>query len=516
MSASNKKKANQEGLSERELKRQQEAKEARRSTVLYVTVGIVCVVLAVFMVIWNTGMVQRNATAVTINGVKYSAADTQYYFNTTKLGILNFYYSNLGITPFDTSSSTKDQVYDSSTGQTWYDYLMEQTLDTMELHAAALAKVQEEGYTMSAETKEQLDADLAELATAWEGTGYADQEAFIKANYGPYMTYDRLVELCTNAYLAQDYLASVNDGFTYTDADYQAYYEENADALDSFTITQFVVLAKVDTTDEEGKSLEMTEEEQAAALEEAKTEAKALAEEIKAKLEAGEDAQALADAYDEQLYSSEVSAVRTGSSVNTSYSDWAYDSARQNGDVTLAEYDSGSNTYYYYVARFEGRERDDSATHDVRHILIAPESGEGTDEVTDEQKAAAQAEAQELLEQWKAGEATEDSFAALAQTESDDTSSAAQGGLITGITPTSSYVESFRDWAVDPARKSGDTGLVESEYGWHIMYYVGDGMPVWKSTADSALRTQDYQDWQDAALEGYDASTGIGVKFVQA
>lgn len=515
VSASNEKKTRSQGLSEREMKRQQEAKEAHRSSILYGVVGTICVLAAAFLVIWNTGLIQRNATTVTVNGVKYTAADTQYYFNTTKNGILNFYYSNLGMLPFDTSSSTKDQIYDSTTGQTWYDYLMEQTLDTMALQTAALEKIQEEGYTMSAATQEQLDSALASLDTAWEGTTYTSRDAYIRANFGPYMTYDRLVELYNNSYLAEDYLSSINDGFTYTDADYESYYQENADSLDSFTTTQFAIQAKVNTTDDEGNTIEMTDEEKADALEQAKTEAKALAEEIQGKLEAGEDAQTLADTYDEQLYSSSISQVQTGSALNSSYSEWAYDSARQAGDVTIAEYDGGSTSYLYYVVRFEGRERDDSPTHDVRHILISPETDDGSSEPTDEQKAAAKAKAEELLEQWKAGEATEDSFAALAQTESADTGSASNGGLISGITPTSSYVESFRDWAVDSSRNPGDTDIVESTYGYHIMYYVGDGLPVWESTADSALRSQDYDEWETALTEGYTPSTGFGLNFLQ-
>ena len=66
-----------------------------------------------------------------------------------------------------------------------------------------------------------------------------------------------------------------------------------------------------------------------------------------------------------------------------------------------------------------------------------------------------------------------DSFAALAKEKSKDTGSAADGGLISGITSSANYVESFRNWATDSSRKVGDTGIVESEYGYHIMYYSG-------------------------------------------
>jgi hypothetical protein len=35
-------------------------------------------------------------------------------------------------------------------------------------------------------------------------------------------------------------------------------------------------------------------------------------------------------------------------------------------------------------------------------------------------------------------------------------------------------VESFENWCFDESRKAGDHGMVETTYGYHIMYYVGD------------------------------------------
>ena len=517
MSASREKKTRQDGTTQgptsREQKKQQEAQEARRTTVLYTVVGVVCAALAIFLIVWNTGLIQRNATAVTINGTKYQAADVQYYFTTARTSILNT-YAQYGMTPFNYNTSTKGQVYDSKTGETWFDYLMDQALDTMARTAALADKANAEGYTLSAAAQDTLDSYLSDLDSRWSEYGYSSQEKFIQNNYGSDMTYDRLVKLITQDLLASDYANYTGESFTYSDAEYQSYYQEHADELDAFTLTQFVFQARAAATDAEGNAIEMTDEEKAAALEEAKAQSKAAAEAFQARLEAGEDPEALKEEYADDLYSSSISEVRTGSSVNTAYSEWMYDSARRSGDITLAEYDS-TTAYNYYVVRFEGRQRDDTPTADVRHILIAPETDEGATEATEEQIADAKAKAEELLSQWEAGEATEDSFAALARENSSDTGSASTGGLITGITPTSSYVESFRDWAVDSARKSGDTGLVQSTYGWHIMYFVGDGDPTWKLTADNALRSADYEQWQNAATVGYTASTGLGIKFVQ-
>lgn len=97
------------------------------------------------------------------------------------------------------------------------------------------------------------------------------------------------------------------------------------------------------------------------------------------------------------------------------------------GDITLVEYAGGSSeSYNYCVALFHDRVRDDAPTADVRHILIGAADANITP--TEEQYEQAKAKAEELLAQWEAGDATEDSFAQLAQENSADTSSASNGG----------------------------------------------------------------------------------------
>lgn len=112
----------------------------------------------------------------------------------------------------------------------------------------------------------------------------------------------------------------------------------------------------------------------------------------------------------------------------------------------------------------------------VRHILVSVEGGtedeDGTVTYSEEDWNTALAEAERILQEWKDGEATEDSFAQLATTYTDDTASASTGGLYTDISIDASYVEAFLNWSIDAARVSGDTDIVQTEYGYHIMYFV--------------------------------------------
>lgn len=113
----------------------------------------------------------------------------------------------------------------------------------------------------------------------------------------------------------------------------------------------------------------------------------------------------------------------------------------------------------------------------VRHILICPEGGTWDDATqqtvySEDEWAAAKTKAEAVLEQWKNGDATEQSFGELAKTETADTYSAEAGGLYAGIYKGSGMVEEFQNWAIDPARVTGDTGIVKTSYGYHIMYFV--------------------------------------------
>lgn len=112
---------------------------------------------------------------------------------------------------------------------------------------------------------------------------------------------------------------------------------------------------------------------------------------------------------------------------------------------------------------------------DVRHILLQPETN-GTDEngkaiSTDDDIEACRQAAQTLLDQWLAGDATEDSFAALAAEHTTDSGSASNGGLYTDIYE-GQMVPEFEDWCFDESRQPGDYGIVQTSYGFHLMYFV--------------------------------------------
>lgn len=122
-----------------------------------------------------------------------------------------------------------------------------------------------------------------------------------------------------------------------------------------------------------------------------------------------------------------------------------------------------------------GITKDSGMLVDVRHILVQLDdpaaAGNGQVTYTDDQWEACRQKAQELLDKWKAGKADEDYFAELANANSKDGGSNTKGGLYTQVAQ-GEMVQAFNDWIFDEARITGDTGLVKTEFGYHVMYFV--------------------------------------------
>lgn len=130
---------------------------------------------------------------------------------------------------------------------------------------------------------------------------------------------------------------------------------------------------------------------------------------------------------------------------------------------------------------------------DVRHILIAVEGGtegeDGEKTYSEAEWEACKAEAQKVLDEWLAGEATEDSFAALAHEYSEDTGSNENGGLYQNLDSKSGFVQEFIDWYMDESRKPGDYGLIRTGYGYHVMYFV-ESEAQWIRTCRQGVMTE--------------------------
>lgn len=516
MSASREKKTRQ-GATYAQRRNNKAEEKSSRMRVVYGVVGVVIAVLAIALLVWDSGFFQKRTTAVTIDGEDFSPATVQYYYHNAMSQTL--YYAKLGAnTGFDSSLDPKDQIQDEESGTTWYDYFLNQGLTSLTQVTMINHAAQKEGYTLSAVGQAYVDMRMEEMEQSARANNYSSLEGFLRANYGSYMTEKLYKDILTAQVTASYYQQDHQDGLTYSDEELESYYQENKNSLDTFKYSLFTVQASIDTTttDADGNSVDLTDEEKQAAFDTAKAQALATAQEIQNKLAAGSDAADLAEEYSDQLYSSSVHQSQLGSSFSSSdYADWLYDAARQAGETTIAENDqSDSYVYNYYVVQIDSRTRDEAATADVRHVLVSAGSNP-----TDEQFNQAEEKAQSLLDSWKSGSADEESFAVMAVENTADTGSQMSGGLYTGVSPYSGFITDFANWCLDSSRQSGDTGLVKntgsSTQGWHIMYFVGWDDPTWKLTAKNALASEATQEWASGLYEGVEAQQGSGIQYVK-
>ena len=148
----------------------------------------------------------------------------------------------------------------------------------------------------------------------------------------------------------------------------------------------------------------------------------------------------------------------------------------------------------------------------VRHILIAVEGGTENDDgtITFPEEALAQqalAEAERILNLWLENP-TEENFGALALEYTAD-GNGSEGGLYTGVAA-GKMVRTFNDWCFDPQRQVGDYGIVETRFGYHIMYFSARGEETWLTNTREVYLSQQQSALLEAMMAQYELKVSYG------
>lgn len=532
MSASREKKQRrgdpEQGLTQKQRAELREKKAAKQKTVLYTAIGVIIAILVVILLVWHSGIFQRGTTALTVDGRTYNVNDVDYYFHTE---VIKAYNSSYG-SSFDTQTDLREQYVDEEQTQTYYDYFMNLAIQDLTQVAALENAADEAGFTLSEEDEANIKDEITSIKDYSAQLGYADFNGYLKANFGKYMTAGAFENCVRRDMLATNFKQDYSDKLDITDDEIQTYYDEHKDQLDSFDYRYIFVDGSAPSgTDADGNAVDPTEAETAAAMQTAKTKADEFAAAVKAaddkdatfaELAPNYVSESSKDSYTEDPDYSLQSGVVGSNVAAQTYGSWLLDASRTAGDVDVIEGSTG-----YYVVLFLDRYLDETPTADIRHILIKAEltqeddpSTEDVDESTvptQEALDAAKAKAQSLLDQWNAGDKTAESFGELANANSDDPGSNTNGGLYEKVYK--GYFTIFDSWLFgDETRQPGDTTLIENtnsgQQGWCVVYYQGADDPVWKNTADSALRTDGLNTWLTSLTEGLEATQGDGIKYV--
>lgn len=515
MSASREKKNRQElaaqGHVDPRVERQQkEAAERKKNKLIYGGVAVLFVIVAAVVLLYNSGIFQRSAIALTVDGKDFTATEVDYFYHATLNSVASSNYSSyMGI---DTSKSMKDQTMnamakmllqiDAEEDITWDQYLKDTAKSNLTRIYLMSEKAKAEGMTFDDHMQEEMQSNIDTI------TAYAKQNgmtfaSYLKRAYGSNMTESIFKELCEMDALATHYQEQYLDSLTYTDAELEACYEADKNSYDMTDYEYISFKATADsTTDADGNTVDPTDEEQAAAKKAAEDAAADAAE----RYAAGETLEDIAASYEDiASYTHQ----EEGTYADTDMMNWVFDASRTEGETGTVNTDSN-----IYFVLFHSRARQDYQVVNARHILFEADTSalDSTSETYEADvadiKESAHNDAEKALKEWQDGGATAELFAQMAGELSGDAGSASNGGLYEGISKTTNFIPEFLDWCFADGRKVGDAGVIDTSYGSHVMYLDSFGDPYWKVQATNTLKNDAYTAWlaengtTDAVTEG--------------
>lgn len=529
MNESNEKKLPDSKLTAKQLEEKKEAKKLKLYTVSFVAVValLVCIALGVGIsrAVANSGVREKNTIAYTVGDHQLNSVEMSYFF----IDAVNNFYSTNGsyaaLYGLDVTKALDQQYVDEANGITWADNLMESAKQNAQSTYALVDAANAEGYTLSEDAQAQIDTTINNISGYATLAGAKNADAYLKAFYGKGSSVESFREYVTLNTLANQYYSSHRDSLTYTNDQLREKEAENYDQYSSFTYNQYYVAVSKfltgGTTDEDGKTT-YSDEERLAAVQAAQDAANSLTELEDPSVEAFDEAisKLSINAESETAVNSTAYANNIYTSVNSNLRDWLSDSSRKEGDMTVIKAattstdDDGNETETvngFYVVYYVDRNDNNINLVNVRHILVSFQGGtteNGQTTYSDAEKAAAKSSAEAILADWLAGEHTEESFAALADEKTDDSGSKGNGGLYEDVYP-GQMVTAFNDWCFDDSRQVGDTGIVESDYGYHVMYFVGQADETYRDyMIERDLRSSDMETWYTALVDAVTVADG--------
>ena len=507
-------------------------KKDHTTTIVLIAIVALLALALIFVIFADSGIKDRNTVIVSSDNYEVTAPMIPYYANSAYSNMFyqyfNIYYSYLG--DANTAYQYAAQMMSSYTLDDFFDSALVSAKEIVVLCEAAKAN----GLTLDDEDNASIKEALASFGSDFSGTfgtGVKEKDVRkameLEALAGKY--YDKFYEEKTDAVTDADiqkYIEENKEDFyashylkfdiTLSAEDYmdlEAQFEEAKALADKYlpliaaakTESEFknqIIRYLVDRDFNAAAQTELSEETLAdeAALEAVKQtvitnliatlvdekEAENIADAATAKVYATLEStcsDALDDLAGEQAYVESAEADEIKWLVNA---DSLQYSTKSVDNSTDEEY---SHSVYMLT---EPLHMEDSETVNVGHILVKAEEGTATEE----ELTAAENEAQEILATYLAGEKTKESFETLAKEKTDDS------GVFYDNVAKGQMVEAFENWIFSEDRKEvGETGIVKTEFGYHVMYWNGKGENTSVTSAKEGIVSKQYQSFVEEAAK---------------
>ncbi len=536
-----------------EKKKEKKENQTPAKRKLKVIIPVVVVVLAVAIgLCFFFGVPQRTFTAVKVSdGSKVSQAEYQYYYMQVYNNYMQtayqyeqyysaYYGEGVGVmmTGFDYTKTPAEQSYTPSEedkeaftkkygeNPTWADFIEETSVNACKEISLINKEAQKAGFKLSEDGTKEINDYIEELRSSAAKDNYS-LNAYLKENYGRGMTESLLRSILIKQQTYTEYTQQKQTELTdsITNDQITAAYKENPNEYNTVSVRYFTFATTAPTSTDDKK---LTDEEIAAQVKKDNAANKAKADEFlsKATLDNFSDltveyAEKDKVSYykDNDTYSKleDSNASTLEQYFNEDAVKWAYDKARVVGDkqVFSATDDDGAVTYNVLLLTSLPSRDDTKQPVGVRHILFATEkttTGEDGQQKTEKLRTLEEAKklAEDTMAAWVKNGAKEEEFIKLANEKSDDTGSSDNGGLYEDVTKTSSYVEPFLNWCFADGRKVGDYGIIETTYGYHIMYMSSiSELASWQTEIKESLADTAFNDYYDKATSNDVATASL-------
>jgi len=476
---------------------------------------------AYYFIIKYSGIPERVKVVMTVGNQKITVAQYELAYINKYNEYINLssqykQYYGYDVYGFNDTTAPADQQSpfqdDDGNYLMWDEQLKNETIKSLKemfvLYSDAIAK----GYKLTKDEIAEVDKELEELR-AKAAQSNLGTDAFLKIYFGNgvnkkvYKNYVEITKIVSR--FQEDKQKELGD--KYTDKILLAEYNKNPDDYDAVSVRYFkfdietLTQGKNETKEElkkrqdaEKASVKKMAENMLAEVSDEKSFITA-AEKYNKKIEAAadkKDKETDTTEYDAdtatELYRTVYDSLE--STISKDAAKWAFADGRKVLDKSVFTTDSACYVVLLVDTQYALN------TIDVRHILIKFNDSSSTP--TDKEKADAKKKAEELYKEWKDGDATEESFAELAKKNTEDEGSKENGGLYEAVR-SGSMVDSFDNWCFDKSRKAGDTGIVESTYGYHIMYFVSNNKDDlnWKADLKEKHTQDDYSKYLENLLK---------------
>ncbi len=442
----------------------------------------VCIGLAVAVILGaalynefvKDGFFQRRAISVESENYQVDNMVMSYYFYSQYQSFMSYYGSYASSLGLDTSKSLKSQVCPfTSDNSSWYSYFMDAATGQVQSMLVFCEEAQDRGITLDDADYDTINDTVKQMKKEAKASGSS-----LSMIYGYGVKAKDIRKALEMEALATKCQQAIVSEYSYGEADYDTYITENPTALLHYSYANITLTTSDGATDTDITTEILKEFETQFNAVTTKEEFDAVCFDYLRNYAYKDDEETTDETINEEI-AGFVAENELYPATETNFSKWANGEGTVNS-VYASLNEEGTALDVYFLLAKPALQEDNSVN--VRHILLTATTY-GSDD-------AAKAKAEELLAQWQGGAKTADSFGALAAEYSEDS---AENGLYENVLK-GDMVDEFNDWIFAEGRAVGDTAIVKTQYGYHIMYMDGFGMPAWHAEADSALKEARYDE----------------------